>query len=364
VLEAAVRCLSRAGAVAIVIDGDAGTGKTRLLEELLARLRLDGAVVAAVRSVEADGSAPWSGIRTLASGGLLSASGLPAAPPAALAAFATELTEWAERFPGSAEVTPLPIGQGMAELLRCAVEEQPVFLAVDDAEWMDRESLLSLEAVLRDLQRLPVGLILTVGRMPSPEIDQLRARIGRDLTGAAVALGPLGIAELRELARRILPRFDEAEVDRLARRVAIDSAGIPLLAVELLRAVALGMDLAGISGAWPEPLKTLDQTLPGDLPTTVVSAIRVGFGRLSRGARTVLAAASVLEDRVPVDVLARATDVSQAELIEALDELEWHRWLVSEPRGYEFTARLVRQVVARDMLTPGQRRRVLERLRN
>ena len=30
--------------------------------------------------------------------------------------------------------------------------------------------------------------------------------------------------------------------------------------------------------------------------------------------------------------------------------------------GYEFTARIVRQVVARDMLTPGQRRRVLERL--
>ena len=361
-LEAAARGLSRAGAVAMVIDGDAGTGKTRLLEELLARLRLDGAVVAAVRSVEADRSEPWSGIRTLASGGLLSARGLPAAPAAALAAFANELTEWAERFPGVAKVTPLPIGWSIGELLRCAAEEQPVFLAVDDAEWMDRESLLSLEAILRDLQRLPVGLILTVGRMPSPEIDQLRARIGRDLTGAAVSLGPLRIDELRELARRILPRFDEVEVDRVTRRVAIDSAGIPLLAVELLRAVALGMDLAGISGAWPEPLKTLDQTLPGDLPTAVVSAIRVGFGRLSRGARAVLAAAAVLEDRVPVDVLARATDVSQAELIEALDELEWHRWLVSEPRGYEFTARIVRQVIARDMLTPGQRRRVLERL--
>jgi predicted ATPase len=177
-----------------------------------------------------------------------------------------------------------------------------------------------------------------------------------------VSLEALGIAELRELAQRILPGFDVSQVDRVARRVAIDSAGIPLLAVELLRAVALGMDLAGISGAWPEPLKTLEQTLPGDLPTAVISAIRVGFGRLSRGARTVLAAASVLDDRVPADVLARAADVTQTEVIEALDELEWHRWLVSEPRGYEFTARIVRQVIARDMLTPGQRRRVLERL--
>ena len=48
------------------------------------------------------------------------------------------------------------------------------------------------------------------------------------------------------------------------------------------------------------------------------------------------------------------------ELGRALDELEWHRWLVADPRGYSFAARIVRQVVQRDMLTPGQRRRVLE----
>jgi len=43
-----------------------------------------------------------------------------------------------------------------------------------------------------------------------------------------------------------------------------------------------------------------------------------------------------------------------------LDELEWHRWLVSEARGYSFLARVVRQVVEQDMLTPGQRLRVME----
>ena len=53
-------------------------------------------------------------------------------------------------------------------------------------------------------------------------------------------------------------------------------------------------------------------------------------------------------------------ELDSAELGRALDELEWHRWLVAEPRGYSFVARIVRQVVERDMLTPGQRRRVLE----
>jgi DNA-binding IclR family transcriptional regulator len=74
----------------------------------------------------------------------------------------------------------------------------------------------------------------------------------------------------------------------------------------------------------------------------------------------VLAAASVLGDRVPLELLARVLDLPQNQVCEMLDELEWHRWLVYDPRGYTFVARVVRKVIARDMLTPGQRQRVLE----
>jgi len=55
------------------------------------------------------------------------------------------------------------------------------------------------------------------------------------------------------------------------------------------------------------------------------------------------------------------TDLPPAAVGDALDELEWAHWLVAEPRGYTFMARVVRDVIARDMLTPGQRRRVEER---
>jgi adenylate cyclase len=158
----------------------------------------------------------------------------------------------------------------------------------------------------------------------------------------------------------MLPGFSEVEIERVARRVATDSAGLPLLAVELLRAVALGLDLRGSAGAWPEPYKTLDQTMPGDLPDTVVAAIRVGFRRLSPAAQRALAAASVLGDRVPLKLLARVLDLPIGQVATSLDELEWHRWLAYDPRGYTFVARVVRKVVARDMLTPGQRQRVLE----
>jgi hypothetical protein len=54
-------------------------------------------------------------------------------------------------------------------------------------------------------------------------------------------------------------------------------------------------------------------------------------------------------------------ELPQATVLDALDELEWTRWLVAEPRGYAFLARVVRDVIARDMLTPGQRKRLLAR---
>jgi predicted ATPase len=255
----------------------------------------------------------------------------------------------------------MPLGRALAETLRAAVDEQPVTLALDDGQWVDQESALALGAVLRDLAAAPLTLVVATAPFPPrPELDELRARIGRDFDGDAVRLRALDRAALRGLAQRMLPGYDPVALDRVVRRVATDSAGMPLLAVELLRAVALGLDLGTISATWPEPLRTLDQSLPGDLPDAVVAAIRVAFRRLSPAAQRVLVAVAVLGDLATPALLERGLSMEPRETALALDELEWHRWLLAEPRGYSFVARIVRQVVERDMLTPGQRRRIQE----
>ncbi len=361
-LDAAAAAFAARRSALLIVEGESGTGKTRLAEEVLARLRLDGATVAEARAVEGDRTEPWSGALVLARGGLVEAPGIGGAPAGALAAFAGSAPEWTERFPGAVGgATPLPPGRALSELVHAAAEEQPVVLAIDDAQWLDQESTAALIALLRDLAEAPVALVLALAPYPPrPDLDDLRSRIGRDLAGAVVRVGTLSAAALRTLAERLLPGYDEVELDRVVRRVGTDSAGLPLIAVELLRAVATGLDLRATPVAWPEPLKTLDQTLPGDLPDALVAAIRIGFRRLSPDAQRVLAGASVLGDRVAAERVAAALGLPLDRVLPALDELEWQHWLESEPRGYGFVARIVRQVVERDMLTAGQRRRILE----
>jgi DNA-binding SARP family transcriptional activator len=357
------RTVRSTGAALVVIEAPAGSGKTRLTEEVMARVALDGGVAATARAVPADHDQPLAGVISLARGGLLDAPGVAAAPPAALAALGRVVGEWAERYPTppAGPELELDLIAAMTEILRAASAEQLLLLVYDDAQWLDAPSLAALETLLRNLARAPILVVIaTTGEPEPPTIAQLRARLGRDLRGVALRLAPFDDSAIHALVRWALPSYTEEEADRLSRRIAADSAGNPLLAVEICHATAQGLDLAVTSGAWPQPLRTLDQTMPGDLPDTIVAAIRVGFNCLTADARAVLCAVAVLGERVSPRRIGAATRLATTARDAALDELEWRRWLVAEPRGYSFVARIVRDVVQRDMVTPGQRQRILE----
>jgi hypothetical protein len=357
-LQAWTACREQKRASVAIIEGDSGTGKTRLLEELLERARLDRAAVAAVRAVEADSTEPFATLVGLARGGMLDMPGLSSATPQSLGVLAAKIPEWAERFT-PAQDPDLAVGRAFTEILSSITQEQPVLLAVDDLQWSDRDSILTLAAALRDSSSAPLFIAFTTTLLGArQEIDDLRVRIPRDVPGLVVILAGLPVSAIHELARWALPRYNETELDRVARRVAMDSAGLPLLVIELLHAVALGLDLRESEGAWPSPLRTLSETLPGDLPDAIVAAIRIGFRKLTPAAQRVLTAAAVLGDRVCAADLGAGGGVDRQQLFGALDELEWQRWLSAEPRGYSFVARIARHVVARDMVTSGQRARI------
>ena len=342
----------------VLVEGEPGEGKTRVLEELAGRARLDDATVAAARAVPADREREWSAVAGLLAGGLTDAPGLASAAPAALASLGALDPALGARF-RTAE-PPVPLGDALVAAAVAAAEERPLLLALDDAQWLDNATLAALPALARDSARRRVLLVLGVAR-GAPEggerFDVLRARLGRDLEGSVVRLGRLDAAALRRLAAWAMPAYGAEELDRLVRRVERDTAGIPLLAVAMLEALAAGYRLSPDATAWPSAARTLIDSLPGDLPPAVVGAVCLRFRNLPAIAQRVLGAAAALGGRVDAGRLARATGLDHAAVAQALDVLEWERWLAADARGYVFAAPIERDIVLQEMITPGQARR-------
>jgi DNA-binding SARP family transcriptional activator len=354
------RCRRGEGGL-ILVEGEVGVGKTRLLHDLAGRARLDGAVVLAIRAVAADQAIPGSGIVGLCEGGLAEAPGVLDAPPGALAAVHAEAPTWTERWPDGFDADPRPLARAFSEVLGPVVEQQPVVLIVDDAQWIDEDSAAALQRVSRDFDGAAVLVVLAADVVEGRAmLDAFEA--ARPPTGPfeRVSLGRWDVEDTEELIADLLPEYEADQKARLARRIVADSGGLPLLSVELATAVRDGLELSdsGDHGAWPEKSRTLDQTMPADLPGGVRAAIRVNFRTFSADAQALAAAASVVVGRFDAGRLAEMTGLSLPEAESGLDELERRRWVHSEPRGYGFVGRIVQQVVAEDMLTPGQRRRL------
>jgi DNA-binding SARP family transcriptional activator len=355
----------------VLLEGEPGEGKTRLIDELTARARLEYATVAAARLVPGDRESEWSAVAGLLAAGLGEAPGLAAAAPGALVTLGAIAPEVGARFRapgqgvGAGEAGGgLTVADALSAAALAAAHERPLLLAFDDAQWIDPATLGALPALARDTSQHPVMLLFGVAR-GSPEsvrLDELRARLGSDLEGEVIRLSRLAAAALHALVEWALPSYADEDAERLVRRIERDTAGIPLLAVAMLDAVAGGFKLAPGAPAWPSPQRTLIDSLPNDLPPAVVGAVCERFRRLSAPAQRVLGAAAALTERVDLDQLARATGLDRLTVEPALDLLEWERWLVADPRGYVFAAPIVRRILLQEMITPGQARRYRENI--
>jgi predicted ATPase len=172
-----------------------------------------------------------------------------------------------------------------------------------------------------------------------------------------VRLGRLDEAALRSLVVWALPQYRPEDVDRLLRRIERDTAGIPLLAVAMLEAVAQGFQLQPDAPAWPAAQRTLVDSLPNDLPPAVVGTICLRFRNLPPEAQRVLGAMVALAERVEAATLAAATGLDPHAVAPALDLLEWERWVAVDARGYMLSTPVVSAILQQEMITPGQARR-------
>src|ERR671917_1791962 len=146
----------------LVLRGEAGVGKTALLEYLLERT--SGCRVARAAGVESEMELAFAGLHQLCAPMLDGLERLPGPQRDALGiVFGLTAGPAPDRF---------LVGLAVLSLVCDAAERRPLLCVVDDAQWLDRSSALTLAFVARRLLAEPVGLVFAA-REPGDELWQL-----------------------------------------------------------------------------------------------------------------------------------------------------------------------------------------------
>jgi DNA-binding SARP family transcriptional activator len=321
-IEAALADVREAPVLLIV--GEPGIGKTRLLDHLAERAAAQGVRLARARCFEAEAVRPYGfwldALRGVATEG---------ASPQVLEGVAPLLGG------AAGNVSREQLFEATADLLAALSRRQPLAVLVDDLQWMDDASAALLHFVARRL-----------GEMAAPVLFAAAVRAGEvdDNPGAKGLLQSL--ARERALQRFELPPLGEADVrrwlgDHLPDVVQAlrDSGGNPLFLLELAHADRAGATRRG------RPLEAL---------------IEDRLRALDEPSRDLIGWAAALGGEFNPERLAAATVLPVAEVLGRIAQFE-RRGLLrpTVDGGFDFVHGLVRQAVYRALSMP--RRRALHR---
>lgn len=399
-LERAVRGLSAGTPAAVFIEGEAGIGKTRLLQEVLETLeapaaRTPAAAGSATSSAHtpagsatsagpASGRSPVPG-RVLVAGCPPFRETLTLAPvvdavrqagPAVgalgLSALAGALRplfpEWAGDLPPAPE--PLDDAGAARHRLFRALQELlagcgTAVLAVEDAHWADAATLDFLLFLATRPAAERVSLVLTFRPEDVPAGSQLLRLAARPAPGTVhtrIVLAPLTVAETAQFVSSML--HDEHVSDAFAAFLHKHTSGLPLALEESVRLMGDRADLIRHGGEWRR--RTLTRI---EVPPTIRDAVLERAARLGPDDRQVLRAAAVLAEPVGPAVLVAVSGLPGSRARTALAAALRARALVEDPAGRVYFRHLLAARAVYDDIPGGERRalhlragRALERL--
>lgn len=323
---------------AVLIAGDAGVGKTRLLDEASERAARAGMTVLTGHCVDlGDVGLPYLPFTEIL--GVL-ASDERFAPVLSGHPVAGRLLG------GEGDGGRLQLFEGMAGLLADLADVAPLLLVLEDLHWADQSS--------RDLLRflLSRGILQrSAGGAPTHRLAVLASYRADDLHRRH-PLRPL-LAELVRLPaveRLELRPLGDAEVTRLVQ--ALREQPLPDATVRRIVERAEG------NAFYAEELVAATDTGAGGVPSGLADVLLIRFEQLSDTAQLVLRTAAVAGRRVEHDLLREAVGLPEDELESALREAVGRQLLVpGDGDTYSFRHALAREAVYADLL-PGERARL------
>ncbi|GAB3423615.1 helix-turn-helix transcriptional regulator [Flindersiella endophytica] len=270
----------------LLLEGDAGIGKTTMWQAAVERARDDGRRVLLARPAATEAQLLYACLADLLRD--VDEAIFRALPGPQRHAIEVVLLRGGT---GSEVVEPRATGAAFLAVLERLAEDVPVLLAIDDLQWVDRSSAAVIEFAVRRLSSR-VG-VLAARRSDGDRDDVPWLRLPEPTRTTRLRVGPLSLGALREVLREHLGRSFPRPV---MVRIQEVSGGNPFYALELARGDVLGGSPATASAQ------------PGSLATLVAARIE----RVTPDVRQLLLAVSALADPT-VELTLRAVESDPAD---------------------------------------------------
>lgn len=345
----------------MMITGDPGVGKTRLVTEVAAYAALRGFQVLRGWCHEESGAPaywPWvQAVRSYVRD--RDAEELRTQMGAGATYISDILPEVRERLPNLAPSSAVEASQGqfllfdsIANFLRRASSHQPLAIVLDDLHWADQSSLTLLEFVARELQgmRLFIAAVYREDKLaPGHPIHRALASLARRAMEHYLPLTGLSREEVGEFIRA---HAGSAAPENLVEAVYARTEGHPLFLTEVVRRMSSEGELA-------KPHAEGRRSWSIRVPEGVKEIASQRVEGLTEGCRGVLSVAAVLGRDFEVEFLGQMhEDASSDQLLEALKEGVASRIIeeVPDTEGrYQFTHGLLQEALVARLPSARQR---------